>query len=163
MGLFVVRFYTGVRPRQAGGFFIVQILCKKCAKLCQIVQKYDIKCKVFAIGLNRTKTKIPRVSAGFLGGDTGTRTLDPMIKSHLLYQLSYVPKTEPKTGINTIVFKVRGLFCHRKNKKSSKNAFTAYRVCFRLYSIASCNCLKWSRRIASIFCLKYVQSDVFFI
>ena len=102
-------------------------------------------------------------STGYLGGDTGTRTLDPMIKSHLLYQLSYVPKTEPKTGINTIVFKVRGLFCHRKNKKSSKNAFTAYRVCFRLYSIASCNCLKWSRRIASIFCLKYVQSDVFFI
>ena len=28
----------------------------------------------------------------FSGGDTGTRTLDPMIKSHLLYQLSYVPK-----------------------------------------------------------------------
>ena len=35
---------------------------------------------------------------GFLisGGDTGTRTLDPMIKSHLLYQLSYVPRTEPE-------------------------------------------------------------------
>ena len=32
----------------------------------------------------------------YLGGDTGTRTLDPMIKSHLLYQLSYVPKTEPE-------------------------------------------------------------------
>ena len=27
------------------------------------------------------------------GGATGTRTLDPMIKSHLLYQLSYSPKT----------------------------------------------------------------------
>ena len=28
--------------------------------------------------------------AGFiLGGGTETRTLDPMIKSHLLYQLSY--------------------------------------------------------------------------
>ena len=62
--------------------------------LCKIVQKYDIKRKVFAIGLKRPKTKIPRKSAGFLGGDTGTRTLDPMIKSHLLYQLSYVPKTE---------------------------------------------------------------------
>ena len=34
----------------------------------------------------------------FSGGDTGTRTLDPMIKSHLLYQLSYVPKTEPEHG-----------------------------------------------------------------
>ena len=34
-------------------------------------------------------------SAGYRGGDTGTRTLDPMIKSHLLYQLSYVPKTGP--------------------------------------------------------------------
>lgn len=27
------------------------------------------------------------------GGATGTRTLDPMIKSHLLYQLSYSPRT----------------------------------------------------------------------
>ena len=37
----------------------------------------------------------PRVGAVCIsGGDTGTRTLDPMIKSHLLYQLSYVPKTE---------------------------------------------------------------------
>ena len=29
------------------------------------------------------------------GGNTGTRTLDPVIKSHLLYQLSYVPKMDP--------------------------------------------------------------------
>ncbi len=32
---------------------------------------------------------------GFSGGATGTRTLDPMIKSHLLYQLSYSPRTGP--------------------------------------------------------------------
>ncbi len=32
--------------------------------LCKIVQKYDIKRKVFAIGLKRPKTKIPRKSAG---------------------------------------------------------------------------------------------------
>ena len=38
--------------------------------------------------------KIPRAGRGFFGGDTGIRTLDPMIKSHLLYQLSYVSKTE---------------------------------------------------------------------
>ena len=85
--------------RVHAGIFIVQILCKKCAKLCQIVQKYDKKCKVFAIGLNHLKTKNPRGAAGYRGGNTGTRTLDPMIKSHLLYQLSYVPKTElPKFG-----------------------------------------------------------------
>ena len=30
----------------------------------------------------------------YLGGGTETRTLDPMIKSHLLYQLSYASKTE---------------------------------------------------------------------
>ena len=30
----------------------------------------------------------------FSGGGTETRTLDPMIKSHLLYQLSYASKTE---------------------------------------------------------------------
>ena len=41
---------------------------------------------------------------GFSGGDTGTRTLDPMIKSHLLYQLSYVPKTEPGKGEHGVLF-----------------------------------------------------------
>ena len=45
----------------------------------------------------RNQNKKPRFPAVYLGGDTGTRTLDPMIKSHLLYQLSYVPKTEPET------------------------------------------------------------------
>ena len=96
--------------RVHAGIFIVQILCKKCAKLCQIVQKYDKKCKVFAIGLNHLKTKNPRVSAGYRGGNTGTRTLDPMIKSHLLYQLSYVPKTEPERDASVTISKVRRLF-----------------------------------------------------
>ena len=47
------------------------------------------------------------------GGGTEIRTLDPMIKSHLLYQLSYASKTE-------LFHKVRGTFCHKKNKKSRK-------------------------------------------
>ena len=50
-------------------------------------------------------------STGYLGGDTGTRTLDPMIKSHLLYQLSYVPKTEPEIRYFAASFSVvRGQF-----------------------------------------------------
>ena len=49
---------------------------------------------IFYLSLPKQKIK-PRVGAVCIsGGDTGTRTLDPMIKSHLLYQLSYVPKTE---------------------------------------------------------------------
>ncbi len=50
--------------------------------------------------------KIKRPASGRLisGGDTGTRTLDPMIKSHLLYQLSYVPKTEPESKNISILF-----------------------------------------------------------
>src|SRR6202795_960464 len=32
----------------------------------------------------------------FLGGRTRARTWDPMIKSHLLYQLSYAPGTWPR-------------------------------------------------------------------
>ena len=47
---------------------------------------------------NAPKTKNPAGTAGYRGGNTGTRTLDPMIKSHLLYQLSYVPKTELEKG-----------------------------------------------------------------
>ena len=38
----------------------------------------------------------------YSGGGTETRTLDPMIKSHLLYQLSYASRTE--------FSRVRGLF-----------------------------------------------------
>ena len=48
----------------------------------------------------------PQGCVFIFGGDTGIRTLDPMIKSHLLYQLSYVSKTEPS-------FDVRGIFWHR--------------------------------------------------
>ena len=59
-------------------------------------------------------TKNPPHKAGdIFGGDTGIRTLDPMIKSHLLYQLSYVSKTEQP-------FSVRGIFWHIKKRKSSK-------------------------------------------
>src|SRR5262245_35229245 len=33
-----------------------------------------------------------------LGGRTRTRTWDPLIKSQLLYQLSYAPETPPRVG-----------------------------------------------------------------
>jgi hypothetical protein len=32
----------------------------------------------------------------FVGGRTRTRTWDPLIKSQLLYQLSYAPETPPR-------------------------------------------------------------------
>lgn len=35
--------------------------------------------------------KKPLISKGDIGGRTRTRTLDPLIKSQLLYQLSYAP------------------------------------------------------------------------
>ena len=60
-------------------------------------------------------------SAGYRGGDTGTRTLDPMIKSHLLYQLSYVPKTGP--GKHELAFCFRGsgqILTHLKIKIKKK-------------------------------------------
>ena len=34
--------------------------------------------------------KNPAICGGFLGGETGTRTRDTMIFSHVLYQLSYL-------------------------------------------------------------------------
>ena len=37
------------------------------------------------------KNKKPLYAAYIFGGRTGTRTLDPLIKSQLLYQLSYAP------------------------------------------------------------------------
>lgn len=50
--------------------------------------------------LAHVTNKKKRPLGGFFicGGTTGTRTLDPMIKSHLLYQLSYGPKTRPRTS-----------------------------------------------------------------
>ena len=41
-----------------------------------------------------TKIKNTQTGVFYFGGDTGIRTLDPMIKSHLLYQLSYVSETK---------------------------------------------------------------------
>ena len=60
-------------------------------------------------------------SAGYSGGATGTRTLDPMIKSHLLYQLSYSPKTGPGRKNFAILFpRVGGNFDIFKNKNQEK-------------------------------------------
>ena len=56
------------------------------------------------------------------GGNTGTRTLDPMIKSHLLYQLSYVPKTDPESVTTRIICSVgRGQFWHIFSVNARKN------------------------------------------
>jgi hypothetical protein len=46
-----------------------------------------------AINAKRLK-KVPTHGLG--GGRTRARTWDPMIKSHLLYQLSYAPGTGPE-------------------------------------------------------------------
>ena len=47
--------------------------------------------------------KKTRQSGGKIsGGTTGTRTLDPMIKSHLLYQLSYGPMDPESDSANAI-------------------------------------------------------------
>ena len=74
--LFVVNLYTGVRPRiNPGDFFIVQILCKKCAKLCQIVQKYDTKRKNLRFWFTNINNKKTADSRGFyLGSPNQIRT-----------------------------------------------------------------------------------------
>ena len=68
------------------------------------------------------KNKNPPVGWFFIsGGDTGTRTLDPMIKSHLLYQLSYVPKTEPESKNTGFFFRGSGqILTHLKTKIKKK-------------------------------------------
>ena len=55
----------------------------------------------------------------FLGGGTGTRTLDPMIKSHLLYQLSYASKTELFSRFAEN-FAIKKTINQEKNKNLSK-------------------------------------------
>ena len=61
------------------------------------------------------------------GGDTGTRTLDPMIKSHLLYQLSYVPKTGPGKGKLTFYFRGSGeILTYIKTKIKKKYYFFSF-------------------------------------
>ena len=44
--------------------------------------------------LNRRLFLFPAVCGGFASGETGTRTRDTMIFSHVLYQLSYLALTE---------------------------------------------------------------------
>ena len=58
--------------------------------------------------INHRKTKIKKIktaanAARICGGTTGTRTLDPMIKSHLLYQLSYGPM-DPESDAQALYF-----------------------------------------------------------
>ena len=40
---------------------------------------------------------------GRFGGRTRTRTLDPLIKSQLLYQLSYAPAVPPERPVETTI------------------------------------------------------------
>lgn len=63
------------------------------------------------------------------GGDTGTRTLDPMIKSHLLYQLSYVPKTEPEIQNTGFCFRGSGPILTHIFIKCKKN-YTNFAIYF---------------------------------
>ena len=47
-------------------------------------------CSKRAPALNRRLFLFPAVCGGFASGETGTRTRDTMIFSHVLYQLSYL-------------------------------------------------------------------------
>ena len=92
-------------------------MCKLCAKTRFFVLFYGTN------WLFRQLDKYEKTAEirGFSGGDTGTRTLDPMIKSHLLYQLSYVPKTGPGNKNFSIPFPwVGGNFDTNKNKNQEK-------------------------------------------
>ena len=79
---------------------------------------WQLRCKAFKS--NRIYQKnTPRKVGNFSGGDTGIRTLDPMIKSHLLYQLSYVSKTELR-------FSSTHIFTYKKKKIKKKMRFFVF-------------------------------------
>lgn len=65
------------------------------------------------------KFAIMAIFLRFFGGGTGTRTLDPMIKSHLLYQLSYASKTELFSRFAEN-FAIKKTINQEKNKNLSK-------------------------------------------
>ena len=52
----------------------------------------QLRCKGLLVHLCY-KNKTPETGVFIFGGRTGTRTLDPLIKSQLLYQLSYASRT----------------------------------------------------------------------
>ena len=72
-----------------------------------------------------------------------------MIKSHLLYQLSYVPKTGPGKGEHGVLFpRYGGNFDTYKNKNQAKiikNAFYFFVSLVALFVPARC----WARFIAA--------------
>jgi hypothetical protein len=49
-------------------------------------------------GLNRHLAKLLETKNFCFGGRTRARTWDPLIKSQLLYQLSYAPGKDPETA-----------------------------------------------------------------
>lgn len=54
-----------------------------------------------------------------------------MIKSHLLYQLSYVPKTGPGKGEHEVLFpRYRGNFDTYKNKNQEKMCLFYFLILF---------------------------------
>ena len=82
------------------------------------------------MGWRDRQTKNLLKSAGYRGGDTGTRTLDPMIKSHLLYQLSYVPKTGPGKGKLAFYFRGSGEILTQIKIKIKKKYYFFSFFCF---------------------------------
>ena len=60
------------------------------------------------------QNKKPHTAVYYFGGRAGTRTLDPLIKSQLLYQLSYASRTEflIRTGVIIDFFLVNASLYH---------------------------------------------------
>ena len=60
------------------------------------------------------QNKKPHMAVYYFGGRAGTRTLDPLIKSQLLYQLSYASRTEflIRTGVIIDFFLVNASLYH---------------------------------------------------
>ena len=100
--------------------------------------------------LKNKKTSL-RMSFNFSGGGTEIRTLDPMIKSHLLYQLSYASKTE-------LFHKVRGTFCHKKNNKSRKKYKFVKNILYIKKTPAGTGVEK--QEFFTLFCISIVDSHI---
>ena len=69
-------------------FFIIYHICLTDKKEMTIESVSAYKLLLLAVSVNK---KIPPGEDGIRGRSAGTRTLDPLIKSQLLYQLSYRP------------------------------------------------------------------------
>ena len=111
-----------IKPPRGGLIFLVEaqgLARHKC--LCRIRKVFATLCLQtpthsrtrVLVRLCHRKNKTTSRWFNFSGGGTGTRTLDPMIKSHLLYQLSYASKTDFLSAFG-------GNFATNKNKNQEK-------------------------------------------